>query len=31
LVEQKPVKAVVAPVAKKELLEQLGFEIKKVN
>ncbi|KAF5276425.1 hypothetical protein FQR65_LT16318 [Abscondita terminalis] len=25
LVEQKPVKAVVAPVAKKELLEQLGF------
>lgn len=31
LVEQQPVKAVVAPVAKKELLEQLGFEIKKVN
>ncbi|MDG3555679.1 insulinase family protein [Acinetobacter bereziniae] len=31
LVEQKPVKAVVAPVAKKELLEQLGFKIKKVN
>ncbi|MDR3029612.1 MAG: insulinase family protein [Acinetobacter sp.] len=31
LVEQKPVKAVVAPIAKKELLEQLGFEIKKVN
>ncbi|KAF1018366.1 MAG: hypothetical protein GAK29_04268 [Acinetobacter bereziniae] len=31
LVEQKSVKAVVAPVAKKELLEQLGFEIKKVN
>ena len=31
LVEQKPVKAVVAPVARKETLEQLGFEIKKVN
>ena len=31
LIEQKPVKAVVAPVAKKETLEQLGFEIKKVN
>ncbi len=31
LVEQKPVKAVVAPVAKKETLEQLGFEIKQVN
>ncbi|WP_353165862.1 insulinase family protein [Acinetobacter sp.] len=29
--EQKPVRAVVAPVAKKEVLEQLGFEIKKVN
>lgn len=28
---QKPVRAVVAPVAKKEVLEQLGFEIKKVN
>ena len=31
LIEQKPVKAVVAPVAKKEALEELGFEIKKVN
>ena len=31
LVEQKAVKAVVAPVAKKETLEQLGFEIKQVN
>lgn len=31
LLEQKPVRAVVAPVAKKEVLEQLGFEIKKVN
>ena len=31
LVEQKPVRAVVAPMAKKETLEQLGFEIKKVN
>ena len=31
LVNQKPVKAVVAPVARKEVLEQLGFEIKKVN
>ena len=31
LIEQKPVKAVVAPVAKKEALEALGFEIKKVN
>jgi len=31
LLEQKPVRAVVAPVAKKETLEQLGFEIKKVN
>ncbi|MCX5467454.1 insulinase family protein [Acinetobacter nematophilus] len=29
--EQKPVRAVVAPVAKKDVLEQLGFEIKKVN
>ncbi|OTG65115.1 insulinase family protein [Acinetobacter silvestris] len=31
LIEQKPVKAVVAPVAKKETLEQLGFEIKQVK
>ena len=31
LVEQKPVKAVVAPITKKETLEQLGFEIKQVN
>ena len=31
LLGQTPVKAVVAPVAKKEILEQSGFEIKKVN
>ena len=31
LIEQKPVRAVVAPVAKKETLEQLGFEIKQVK
>ena len=31
LIEQKPTKAVVAPIAKKEILEQLGFEIKQVN
>ncbi|OTG82899.1 insulinase family protein [Acinetobacter sp. ANC 4648] len=31
LIEQTPVKAVVAPVAKKELLEQLRFEIKQVK
>ncbi|QIO05803.1 insulinase family protein [Acinetobacter shaoyimingii] len=31
LIEQKPSKAVVAPVAKKEILEQLGFGIKQVN
>ncbi|MDM1758019.1 MULTISPECIES: insulinase family protein [unclassified Acinetobacter] len=31
LIGQKPTKAVVAPFAKKEALEQLGFEIKKVN
>ena len=31
LVEQNPTKAVVAPIAKKEILEQLGFEIKQVN
>lgn len=31
LIDQKPTKAVVAPFAKKEALEQLGFDIKKVN
>ncbi|WP_111859641.1 insulinase family protein [Acinetobacter sp. CFCC 10889] len=31
LIGQKPTRAVVAPFAKKEALEQLGFEIKKVN
>lgn len=31
LIGQKPTKAVVAPFAKKEALEQLGFDIKKVN
>ncbi|WP_179999771.1 insulinase family protein [Acinetobacter sp. YH12239] len=31
LVNQKPTKAVVAPMAKKEQLAELGFEIKQVN
>ena len=31
LVEQKPVKAVVAPFAKREELQQLGFSIQQVN
>nr|MBP8099245.1 peptidase M16 [Acinetobacter sp.] len=31
LLDQKPVKAVVAPVAKREILAELGFEIKQVN
>lgn len=31
LVNQKPTKAVVAPMAKKEQLEELGFSIKQVN
>ena len=31
LVQQKPVKAVVAPVAKREALLELGFDIKQVN
>lgn len=31
LIEQKPTKAVVAPINKREVLEQLGFEIKQVN
>lgn len=31
LIEQKPIKAVVAPVSKKEILKELGFEIKQVN
>ena len=31
LLEQKPVKAVVAPFAKRETLQQLGFSIKQVN
>ncbi|WP_374665734.1 insulinase family protein [Acinetobacter sp.] len=31
LLDQKPVKAVVAPVAKRETLAELGFDIKQVN
>ena len=31
LVQQKPVKAVVAPVAKRDILLELGFDIKQVN
>ncbi len=31
LLEQTPVKAVVAPIAKKAMLEELGFEIQLVN
>jgi Zn-dependent M16 (insulinase) family peptidase len=31
LLDQKPVKAVVAPVAKREALIELGFDIKQVN
>ena len=31
LLEQKPVKAVVAPFAKREELQQLGFSIQQVN
>ena len=31
LLEQKPTKAVVAPVAKREALVELGFDIKQVN
>ncbi|QIO09098.1 insulinase family protein [Acinetobacter lanii] len=31
LIAQKPTKAVVAPVAKKETLQQMGFDIKQVN
>jgi len=31
LVQQKPVRAVVAPVAKRDTLLELGFEIKQVN
>ena len=31
LVEQKPVKAVVAPITKKETLDQVGFEITQVK
>ena len=31
IIGKKPTKAVVAPVAKKEILEQLNFEIKQVN
>jgi Predicted Zn-dependent peptidases, insulinase-like len=31
LVEQQPTKAVVAPVAKRDALVELGFEIKQVN
>ncbi|QER39544.1 peptidase M16 [Acinetobacter suaedae] len=31
LLEQKPVKAVVAPFAKREALQKLGFEIQQVN
>ncbi|NNH87718.1 insulinase family protein [Acinetobacter terrae] len=31
LVQQKPVKAVVAPVAKRDTLVELGFDIKQVN
>ena len=31
LQSQKPVKAVVAPVAKREALIELGFDIKQVN
>ena len=29
--QQKPSKSVVAPIAKRELLQELGFEIKQVN
>ncbi|MFW1841187.1 hypothetical protein ACG9XS_22050, partial [Acinetobacter gyllenbergii] len=31
LIEQTPVKAVVAPFAKRDELQQLGFTIKQVN
>lgn len=31
LIQQKPTKAVVAPVAKRQELEQLGFKVKQVN
>ncbi len=31
LIEQQPTRAVVAPIAKREILEQLGFDIKQVN
>ena len=31
LLQQKPVKAVVAPFAKREELQQLGFSIQQVN
>jgi Zn-dependent M16 (insulinase) family peptidase len=31
LIQQKPTKAVVAPVAKRQELEQLGFTVKQVN
>ncbi|MDT1817789.1 hypothetical protein FPK52_24370, partial [Acinetobacter baumannii] len=31
LLEQKPVRAVVAPFAKREELQNLGFEIQQVN
>lgn len=31
LIQQKPSKAVVAPVAKRQELEQLGFKVKQVN
>jgi len=31
LIEQKPVRAVVAPIAKKALLMELGFDIKQVK
>lgn len=31
LIDQKPIKAVVAPFAKREQLEQLGFQIKQVD
>ena len=31
LVQQKPIRAVVAPVAKRDTLIELGFDIKQVN
>lgn len=31
LIEQQPMKSVVAPFAKRDVLQQLGFEIKQVN